>query len=495
MKFARRFRWCLGAIMAAFLAACTSPTPAQVTPTHSAVSPSPTFEQTIGTLPAEEPVLPTPATPPIEERLSSTTQYIFDVVLDYDRKALDVYQTITYTNTLQHTIEELPILIPPAYQRGVFSLNAASIDQTAVGSNIRIRNAQLNFKLEQPLESGQQVEIQLGYQLQLPKGPRSLGYTNRQLLLNDWYPFIPPYQMDVGWIINSPGRVGEHLVYPLSDFDLNLCLLSSNKDLVIAASTPLADQQDNCLVYIQQDARNISLAISPYYQVFTIENDDVTINSYMFPEHAGLGMRSAALALQAWETFTDLFGDNQRGFLSIVETDIFDGYEADGLILLSDWYYQTADPSPQNYFELLVVHETAHQWFYAYVHNDQANEPWLDEALSTYCELLYYELHHPDLVNWWWRFRVNRYAPEGNVDATIYTYRQFRPYVDAVYLRGALFLQELRDEMGDDAFFEGLWHYVQSSDPESITTAEDFFNAMMAVSKADLIPIITEFFQ
>jgi hypothetical protein len=36
---------------------------------------------------------------------------------------------------------------------------------------------------------------------------------------------------------------------------------------------------------------------------------------------------------------------------------------------------------------LLVQHETAHQWFYSLVGNDQARDPWLDEALATWAQV------------------------------------------------------------------------------------------------------------
>jgi hypothetical protein len=35
-----------------------------------------------------------------------------------------------------------------------------------------------------------------------------------------------------------------------------------------------------------------------------------------------------------------------------------------------------------------VVHELAHQWFYALVGNDQARDPWLDESLASYVEFV-----------------------------------------------------------------------------------------------------------
>ena len=41
--------------------------------------------------------------------------------------------------------------------------------------------------------------------------------------------------------------------------------------------------------------------------------------------------------------------------------------------------------------EYLIAHETAHQWWYSVIGNDEINEPWLDEALTEYSTILYFE--------------------------------------------------------------------------------------------------------
>src|SRR5262249_53067531 len=38
------------------------------------------------------------------------------------------------------------------------------------------------------------------------------------------------------------------------------------------------------------------------------------------------------------------------------------------------------------YPQFLVAHETAHQWFYSLVGNDQARDPWLDEGLASWAQ-------------------------------------------------------------------------------------------------------------
>jgi hypothetical protein len=479
------------------LAACTVPRaiPPEKSPINPITSPTPYQPVTIDVelenhTPSASPPLHSP-----DQSTDHTTRYYLDVSLDYDGKKLSVDQTISYTNNTGDTIGLLPLQVPPAYQVGVFLLLGIQIDQIQPEMENELKGALIHLLFDPPLQPGQQIEINLKYQLYPTHGWNALGYTQRQMLLADWYPMIPPHREGVGWVISPPGQVGEHLAYPLSDFHLNLCLAPTRQTIVLAVSTPLTEQAGDCYRYQAQQVRNISLAISPEYHLATAESDQVTVIAYTFQEHADLGQRAADLALQSWGTFTDLFGDNQRNFLSIVEADIFDGLETDGLIYLSEWYYQTADPTPRNLFELLVVHETAHQWFYGYIHNDQAFEPWLDEALTTYSEVLFYEVHHPQLVDWWWDFRVAAYEPDGMVNASIYEFDHFRPYINAVYLRGALFLQALRDEIGDPAFFEALWQYAQpDTQSDQWRTADNFMDTFSQVPDADLTTIYSEFF-
>jgi aminopeptidase N len=142
-----------------------------------------------------------------------------------------------------------------------------------------------------------------------------------------------------------------------------------------------------------------------------------------------------------------------------------------------------------NYLSLLSVHETAHQWWFGLVANDQAMEPWLDEALATYSEYLFLEEFYPELTSWWWNFRVNSYNPTGSIGSTIYEFDSTRTYINAVYLRGAVFLHELRTLLTDDFFFDRLVRYTKNY-TGLISSGEAFKNIFvpdMADSETDLI--------
>ena len=95
---------------------------------------------------------------------------------------------------------------------------------------------------------------------------------------------------------------------------------------------------------------------------------------------------------------------------------------------------------------------------------DSALHPWLDEALATYSEYLFIEAYYPADKNWWWSFRVADFSPQGDVDSTVYEFSAIRDYINAVYLRGVQMLHNLREDIGDKAFFELLREYGQAGE-------------------------------
>jgi aminopeptidase N len=202
------------------------------------------------------------------------------------------------------------------------------------------------------------------------------------------------------------------------------------------------------------------------------------------------------------ELFSRLLAPYPHTTLSVVEADFLDGMEYDGLYFLSRGFYNLYDGTPQGYLTFIAAHETAHQWWYGLVGNDQALEPWLDEAMCTYMEHIFYEQAYTDyqtssgesLLDWWWYYRVNYYDPSGWVDGSLYDFALFRPYRDAIYLNGAKFLNDLRSTIGDQAFFEFLKDYA-STEKYKIASADDFFSILKLHTSKDLDALMETYFK
>ena len=358
-------------------------------------------------------------------------------------------------------------------------------------ADARFSGAQLIIALPEPLALDESISLSISYKLNLPPTPGPFGYTARQVNLTDWYAFVLPFDDLQGWLIHEPGNAGEHLVYDSADF--NVILRLSEVALVVAApSQPLI--MDTGYRYELQNARTFALSVSPEFEVLTQIVEDTVVQAYVFPEHLEAGQASLTASAQALSLYSNLYGPYPYQSLASVEIDYEDGLEADGLYFLGQPFYETYDGSVQSYLTSLSAHEVAHNWWFGAVANDQAQQPWLDEALSTYSEYLYYESFYPELAEWWWDFRILRFAPQGFVDSTVYDHAEFSPYVKAVYFRGAQFLHELRELVGDETFFEFLRAYAEQGKGEIVSEA-DFFALLDEFTDVDYRELLEEYFR
>jgi len=233
--------------------------------------------------------------------------------------------------------------------------------------------------------------------------------------------------------------------------------------------------------------------MSLYYKVASETIGDVTVFSYYFAFYDRPGQALLRTTAESMQVYSELFGPYHHKTLTAVQGDFNDGMEFSGFYFISRDYFNLYDNTPKNYLVIIAAHETAHQWWFEGVANNQAMEPWLDEALATYSEKLYYEAVHPDQVKWWRDYRYFEYRNPGFVDTPIYEGGGQRPYWDKVYLTGAQFLDDLRGRVGDEIFFAFLRDYYTRFEGKRATTA-DFFQVWRANTAADISDLMSKYF-
>ncbi len=441
-----------------------------------------------------EPIVTPDTTPTVETvKEDQDTLYEFSVTLDYNKHILYVDQSITYVNLTGRLLDELELVVPPNQIEEVFVLERVEVDAVEV-LDYSLEGYRLSLPFSKSLLEGEVTTIFMKYELTPAYNAGVLSYTKNQMNLSDWYPFIPPYDSERGWIINQPAEVGEYLVYDVADFNMFLAVMNA-QDVIVAASTEVVPIDVNMYKLESIDARNLTLSVSNKYQVLPKEFGSTTVRAYVFEgdEDAGwAAIENTGNALLSFSVLFDMPYPNKT--LTIVESDFPDGMEYDGLYYLSKTYFREYKGTYQNYLSLLSVHETAHQWWFAMVGSDQANEPWLDEMLATYSEYLYTEQFYPEMTDWWWDYRVEANHPTGKVDSTIYEETELRPYINAVYLQGATFMHELRQALGDEMFFNGLKTYIANYKDKNATWA-DFLSAMGVDQSTEAAAVVQRYFR
>jgi len=443
----------------------------------------------------------TPTATPTPIPLPERAKYTLNATVNYDAHTVAVDETILYPNHTGQQLNSLLIAIVPNLWPGAFTLHSISLDGAPLSTYL-VDGQRLDVTLPSMFMPGTVMTINIQYSLALPfaeqedpnvSRPRIFGYTNRQINLTNWYPFVVPF-INGEWILHEPWFYGEHLVYDAADYEVNLKFTDPATAPVVAASG-FPEPQGDFTRYTLTEGRAFAISASREFQVSSLEVGGVTVSSYHFPLEQTQGRGALQASAQALEIFGQAYGPYPHKTLSIVEGDFNDGMEFSAFYFHSRGVYNLYTDSLDNLVVAIAVHETAHQWWFEQVANDQALQPWLDEALAFYSERLFYETVSPDSVRQWWLpYRVEFYQPKGFIDTTIYDGGGFRPYTDAVYLRGGYFIHDLRERIGDEAFFAFLRDYLAQGRGK-IVKADDFFRILNEHTSTDYSDIVRKYFQ
>ena len=436
---------------------------------------------------------------------------MLDVQFNYSNKSALVSETIAYTNLSNETLTSLVLAVEPTCTHS-FSLNALFVDGQPVTNylfdpqNVQayIRH-RLEVPLAQPLPPNGQVALALNFGLILPQVAnyddetdlcsQIFGYTARQVNLVDWYPFIVPYIPGKGWVLHNPWYYGEHLTYEAADFDVSVAFTDGSNPVIASSGAEAPSATGASRRFTLEAGRTFALSFSTEYEVAATNVGDVTIYSYYFPSYPIPANAVLQATANSFQIYSQRYGPYPHKTLSVVQGDFDDGMEFSALYFHSKGIYNNYDGTLVNHLTAVSVHETAHQWWFEQVANDQGFEPWLDESLATYSEIVFYETVAPEaLTSWWWTYRFDPYQQLDQVDTRIYEGEGQRLYWNKVYLNGAHFLQDLRARIGDDAFFAFLQDYLAQMRGK-IATSADFFAILRQHTSADYSDIIGKYFK
>lgn len=463
----------------AFIFSCRSEPPPQPTIIVITNPPPPTLADTplpITTLPVTNTPLsnsnPTlaPTQPPTltpTPPLALPTYYL-TATLDYANHFLQVEETIRLINDSPDNWSELVLNVSPAYWPGIFNLEQPFV--TVNGKEEMVShfwdNTMLHLTLSHPAGSNQPIELTLTYSLNLPQldpvgwGPKgNAGWGNNVTQVGDWYPALIPYQAGQGWQSWDYQPVGDPVISPLADFNVTI---NAAPDITLVG--PGFTGRDTTNHYYRlPKARAFAFLASHKYLPFSDPASPIPITVYVLTHHENSGPIVLEIIRQAMTLFNQLYGPYPYSEFIMAENGFLTAIEYSAIVSLSGYAFDSYTGNPDSLLVALTAHELAHQWWYGAVGNDQVNEPWLDESLAMMSELLFYEHYYPDLVEWWWQFRVDRWHPTGYVDISIHDYPDSESYVHNMYGQAAHFLAELRQLMGENNFQAFLKAYYQEN--------------------------------
>ena len=426
----------------------------------------------------------------------------YDLQLRIDpltRQVLGTQQVI-YTNRERSPMQDLALRLYPntEYMEGQMILGDVRVNQRVATTRFVVRNGRIDrsmvlLRLPSSLAPGAQLTLTLALTVTAPLSPtngyRTLGLIDEMLSLPNAYAMIALRERGK-WRLDSTPTFGDVV---LSEMALYRARIELPKNYTLVA-TGVCQPDGDAQMCISGPARDFAMHVSAQYRVRTAmlradTDGDITIYSYYLPEHERTGMRALDYAVTALKTYERRFGTYPYRELKIFETaTIAGGIEYPMLAGVSSVNYEFEG----GYFEWLIAHEIAHQWWYNMVGSNPMTEAWLDEALTQYSASLYIEDRYGDAIARTQRslFFSERYDQERKAkgDRRVGQPSEAFPrwsYFPIVYGKGPLFFEQVRRN-GDDTRFEAWLRTYFAQNRYGIARADDLLKAATDVGLGDI---------
>jgi hypothetical protein len=328
----------------------------------------------------------------------------------------------------------------------------------------------LMLLLDGSLAPDEAVSIEMQYTVQLPNCLGRFGYGDHTYKAVNWYPIASVYD-DNGWNLDRYYSIGDPFYSDAANYRVTV---KAPSDYVIAATGDIgAKRQKGGSTIWQIDAlavRDFAWIASNDFHTASQKVGNTMVTSYYYTEESG--QKALEYAAAALDFFNDSFGEYPYRHFAVVESDFFiGGMEYPNLVMLDHSLYL---PEYADSLELVTAHETAHQWWYGVVGNNQVMDAWIDEGLTEYSTVLYYgnrygtkteaEIYNTMIAEGKYNY-LQTYERTADVDETIhrpsYEFSDWVLYDLLVYGKGAMMFHGLREQMGDELFFKALREYYR----------------------------------
>ena len=231
----------------------------------------------------------------------------------------------------------------------------------------------LAVTLSAPLASGGKAQLSMKFEVMLPKMDFRLGIGEHTVNLSHFFPVLseePP----------AFSSVGDPFPAERADYTFSLTAPASY-DIICGFEGETTENNGRKTLSVQaENVREVAFVLAEGMTCTKGEADGTPVEYWHFRKDASAELSAAAGSLSY---FGEQFGEYVYPKYVVVETDLpFGGSEQTALSFVS---------SSLRGDDLIaaVVHETAHQWWYAMAGSDEVRFAWLDEGLAEYCTALY----------------------------------------------------------------------------------------------------------
>lgn len=436
--------------------------------------------------------------------------YRFDLKFTPEEKTLSVSMTLSYRNTTGETLQTLVLRTwANAYQSEEYS--PAAIEEVYDAcypagfseGRLLLEGVWWNGEIVSAsyLDTAQTVlavpisalapdecgTLQLNCRVQIPHCAHRFGYSEGVWQFGNALPILSVYE-NGDWRQDPYCPIGDPFVSECANYVVSLTV----PDGWQCAAGGRVIKYGGTYRITAQAVRDFAFALSCDWKEAKAKANGVEIFAYA--GEASAVRRAVKYAVKAVKAYEKLYGKYPYETLTVCEADFpLGGMEYPAFMLLDKTYFYK---DWEDTLELVIAHETAHQWFYALVGSDQYYAAWQDEALSEWAMLQYakacygqsaYENLLASRVTAPLQERIlSPVTPGSPIDY----FGTFSDYAAVVYGRGAALMTAIDEMTGKANDF--LRAYCEKY-AFSLASREDFASCLNEWSGMDLSPLILDY--
>jgi len=453
-----------------------------------------------------------------EEAFADTlSHYQMDIIFCDESKSIDVVLTLDYRNNYAVELTELHFNVPPAaFREGAkfrpvaasemerafpngesfggiafesVTLNGAVANHSIAGDDANV----LVIPFVNPLLPQRRASIEMRFTVTIPNMRHRLGWYNHLVNLGNFFPIAAVFQ-NGAFATSNYYYIGD----PFFSAVANFCVSITKPTRLTAAMSGATERVDagegkTTTSGSIRKARDFAIVLGE----FNVRNERVGDVDVRYYYHRDVAPElSLQAAVDSMRTFSEVFGAYPYATFSTVETAfLHGGMEYPALTMISD-------ELEGEIFREVIIHEAAHQWWYAVVGNDQVNHAWIDESLAEFSTTLFFQLNPQYGITYEARMadalstltlyaQAFRHQPgfTTSMQRPLSEFRDSLEYTVMVYLKGKIMLDTLRIQIGDEAFFAALRNFY-ADHKFGIATPQDFIIAFENASNRPLAPFI-----
>jgi hypothetical protein len=426
--------------------------------------------------------------------------------------------TVEWINPADEAASEIPFRLyanDERYRDGATEVDNVTVDGDTVDPVYRVDDTVMMLPVDEVIEPGDGVTVEMTFVSIIPNnvvssyGMFSHDTDTDSYTIDHWFPLLAGYDPANGYDLGPLSINGDPVFSNVAFFTVSL----ATPEAMVVASTGTIEETENdggitTTAYVSGPTRNFTLAISEHYTVAEGMAGDTTVRSYYLPGHQERGEITLQWTIDSIELFNDLIGPYPYEQFSVVDAAIGGGaagIEFPQIVYVASSFYD--EPLDDERFprghEYTLVHEVLHQWWYGVVGNNQHQHAFLDESLTNYLTVVYFEKIYGEdvaqqqaLLNLVAPYLIFLYgvfsAPNDDevVDTPTDSFSSGEAYGTIIYSKGSIGFQAIREELGDDAFFAALQAYY-ADNALLIAQPDDLLDAFAeaAPEDIDIVPV------